>query len=343
MARFNDVSTSAFVAVMLVVAAASHGLSQAGQATIRGTVTDPEGSVFAGAFVTVSGGPKAMFDTATGADGKYSLQVPAGTYELSVMLPGMKPFRRTGLVLETGQSIVADVRLEDGPSLRTLGEDPASLIARFLNRPDPPKGPTPRLRDRTPDLSGMWLSGPASFDTLEMLPWASALAKERTENHAKDYPPTYCLPSEPAPLLGPGFFQLVQHQKVLLMLFESDTPGFRQVYLDGRPHPKTAESLWLGHSIGRWEKETLVIDTVGFKDRGWLGFEGHPHTDKLRVTQRLRRPDLGHLEIEIAIDDPGALQKPWKTMKTATLAPDEEVREYICNENNKAPLHIVGK
>ena len=111
---------------------------------------------------------------------------------------------------------------------------------------------------------------PGALDTLEMLPWASALAKERAENHSKDYPPTYCLPSGPAPLIAPGFFQLVQHQEVLLMLFETDTPGVRQVFLDGRRHPKTAESLWLGYSIGKWEKDTLVIETVGFKDSGWL-------------------------------------------------------------------------
>jgi hypothetical protein len=342
MATFKNFSTSALVAVMLVTGA-THALSQAAQATVRGTVTDPDGSLFASAFVTVSSGPKATFNTTTGADGRYSIQVPAGTYELLVTIPGMKPYRRGGVVLDAGQSVMADVRLEDGPSLRTLGEDPASIIATFFNRPDPPKGPTPRLRDRTPDLSGMWLGGPARLDTLEMLPWASALAGERAENHSKDYPPTYCLPSGPAPLIGPGFFQLVQHQQVLLMLFEGDTPGFRQVFLDGRRPPKTAESLWLGYSVGKWEKDTLVIETVGFKDSGWLSSEGQPHTDKLRITHRLRRPDLGHLEIEIQIDDPGALGRPWKGTKTATLAPDEEVREYICNENNKAPLHIVGK
>jgi len=239
--------------------------------------------------------------------------------------------------------VVGLARREDGPSLRTLGEDPASIIATFFNRPDPPKGPTPRLRGGTPDLSGMWLGGPARLDTLEMLPWASALAKERTENHSKDYPPTYCLPSGPAPLIGPGFFQLVQHQRVLLMLFETDTPGVRQVFLDGRRHPTTAESLWLGYSIGKWERDTLVIETLGFKEGGWLSLEGQPHTDKLRITHRFRRPDLGHLEIEIQVDDPGALGRPWTGSKTATLAPDEELLEYICNENNQDPLHIVGR
>jgi hypothetical protein len=341
MAKFKSFSISALVAVMLVTGA-RHAVSQTAHATIGGTVTDPDGSPFASAFVTVSRGPKATFNTTTGVDGRYSIQVPAGTYELLVAIPGMKPHRR-GVVLDAGQSVTADVRLEDGLSLRTLGEDPASIIAMFFNRPDPPKGPAPRLRGRTPDLSGMWLGGPAGLDALEMLPWASAIAKERAENHSKDYPPTYCLPSGPAPLIAPGFFQLVQHQEVLLMLFETDTPGVRQVFLDGRRPPQTAESLWLGYSIGKWERDTLVIETVGFKESGWLSPEGQPHTDKLRITHRLRRPDLGHLEIEIEIDDPGALGRPWKGTKTATLAPDEEVREYICNENNKAPLHIVGR
>lgn len=333
-------SIVALVALTIAAAFPDRAFSQTPTGTIGGVVTDPDGAVFPGAFVQARGAKE--YNEASDDAGRYRLQLPPGTYDLSINVPGMKGFQRKGVVVQANQNVVIDARLEDTASLRTLGEDPASIAARFFTRPEPPKGRTPRLPDRKPDLSGMWLSGPADLGTLEMLPWAAALAKERADRHMKDFPPTYCLPSAPAPLLGPGHFKLVHHPATLLMLFEFETPGFRQVFLDGRRHPKDADPLWLGHSIGRWENDTLVIESIGFRDRGWLDFDGQPHTDKLRVTQRLSRPDLGHLNIEITIDDPGALQKPWKTTKVAMLDPGEEIREYICNENNKAPRLISG-
>jgi hypothetical protein len=100
---------------------------------------------------------------------------------------------------------------------------------------------------------------------------------------------------------------------------------------------------WLGHSVGRWIDDTLVVDAIGFRDRGWLNFGGQPHSDRLHVIERMRRPDLGHLEIEITLDDPGAFQKTWTGTLFATLAPDIELQEFVCNENNKDAEHMVGK
>jgi hypothetical protein len=333
-------SIAALLALTLAAALPDRVSSQSPTGTISGVVTDPDGAVFKGAFVQARGAKE--YNEASDDGGKYTLQVAPGTYDLSISVPGMKSFSRKGIVVQANQIVTIYARLEDTASLRTLGEDPASIAARFFTRPEPPKGRTPRLSTGKPDLSGMWLSGPADLDTLPMLPWAASLAKERSDAHMKDFPPTYCLPSGPVPLLDPGHFKLVHHPATLLMLFEGDTPGFRQVFLDGRPHPKNADPLWLGHSIGRWEKDTLVIESIGFRDRGWLDFEGRPHTDKLRVTQRLSRPDLGHLNIEVTIDDPGALEKPWKTTKGAQLDPGEEILESICTENNKAPGLISG-
>jgi hypothetical protein len=176
-----------------------------------------------------------------------------------------------------------------------------------------------------------------------MLPWAQALTKARAENNSADFPPSRCLPTGPVPLLGAGFFKLVQSSKLLMMVFEFETPGFRQVFLDERPHPQDFGPTWLGHSTGKWEGDSLVIDSVGFRDKGWLDFEGHPHSEALHVIQRIRRPDLGHLEIQITADDSGAYRKPWTTNKTATLAPLDEIEEYICNENNRDVAHLVGK
>jgi hypothetical protein len=177
---------------------------------------------------------------------------------------------------------------------------------------------------------------------VELLPWAEELADTRAASNSKEYPPSYCLPHGPVPLLEGGFFKLLHHPTSLVMLFETDTPGARQVFLDDRGHPDSFGPSWLGHSIGRWDRDTLVIDSIGFQDHGWLDFAGYPHSNRLHITQRLRRLDLGHLEITLTLDDPGAFRKPWTVTKTATLAPDEEIQEYICNENNKDVDHIVG-
>src|SRR5262249_35610149 len=147
----------------------------------------------------------------------------------------------------------------------------------YINRPLPPAGPTPRTPEGKPDLSGVWLGGASPIAELDMLPWAADLMEERRLSNAKDHPLSHCLPAFPIPLLGLGWFRLVQSQAMLVMIIDYDIPGFRQVFLDGRDHPKEFGPSWLGHTIGKWEEDTLVLDSVGFQDRGWLSFGGHPH------------------------------------------------------------------
>ena len=133
-------------------------------------------------------------------------------------------------------------------------------------------------------------------------------------------------------------YQLVQAPKVLVMLYEGEFP--RQVYMDGRRHPKDPSPTWLGHSIGRWEGDTLVVDTVGFNGKVWVGMPGLPSSEMLHITERYTRPDMGHLEVEITVDDPGAYVKPWKVKKTSALAQDYELMEFICNEGERDLQHI---
>jgi hypothetical protein len=138
-------------------------------------------------------------------------------------------------------------------------------------------------------------------------------------------------------------YKLVQTPTLLVMLFEDDIPSHRQVFLDGRGHPKDPNPMWMGHSIGHWEGDTLVIDTVGFDNRSWLDNVGHSHTEMMHVIERFRRTDLGHLEIEFTIDDPGAYAKPWKIMRASELDAGDDIGEYVCNENEKDVKHMVGK
>jgi len=323
------------------------GAAQPATGTIRATVTDPQGGTFPVAFVQAKREPSGpSVNGQGGTNGVYTIQVPPGTYEISVNVPAMKSFRRGGFVVTSGQTLQVDVRLEDTVSLRTLGEDPTAIVATFFNRPDPPKGRTPPLTNGKPDLTGVWLGGPTDLGGLDLQPRAAALLKERTENNRKDWPPSYCQPASPVPFFTGGFFKLVHHPSTLVFIVENATQ-FTQIQLyDGRPqrlHPPGAGPFWLGHQAGRWDGDTLVIDAVGFRDRGWLNFEGQPHSDQLHVIERLRRPDLGHLEIEITLDDPRAFQKKWTGAISATLAPDIELQEFVCSENNRDAAHMVGK
>jgi hypothetical protein len=115
------------------------------------------------------------------------------------------------------------------------------------------------------------------------------------------------------------------------------------VFLDGRAQPKDPNPRWMGYSVGHWQGDTLVVDTIGFDDRSWITAQGHPHTDKMHVIERFRRPDLGHLEIEITIDDPGAYAKPWIMKRVSELDAGDDIGEYVCTENNKDVSHLVGK
>ena len=167
-----------------------------------------------------------------------------------------------------------------------------------------------------------------------MLPWAAALTRERIENHLNDAPSARCLPMGVS-LLGPIVTKSVQTAAVLVVIQEAPGGGAIQVFLDGRDHPPNLEPTWRGHSIGRWDGDTLVVDTVGFNDQGWLDGTGHPRTEKLHVIDRIRRIDFGHLEIETTIDDPGTFVQKWTQRRRAILAPGEEIREFICEENNQ--------
>lgn len=234
-----------------------------------------------------------------------------------------------------------DVRLDD-VQLGTLGDGGADFVKLVAPQPAP-SGPTPRTRDGKPDLTGVWLPAlPVQEIPAEPLPWAETLAKERQQNFARDLPSGHCLPLG-VTLTGAIFpTKLVQTPSLLVIMDEANPT--RQVFLDGRPQPKDPNPSFMGYSVGRWEGSTLVVDTAGFNDRTWIDFSGLPHTEMMRVTERYRRPDLGHLETEIAIDDPGAYRKPWKLKKVSSLAPkDYDLLEYVCEENERDRTHIVGK
>jgi hypothetical protein len=143
----------------------------------------------------------------------------------------------------------------------------------------------------------------------------------------------------PTRCFAPYPWRIIQHPTHrkpthIFFLFEGNIHSYRQIFTDGRKHPADLDPTWYGHSIGWWEGDTLVIDTVGFNDRFWFDFRGHPHTEKLHTIERWTRKDYGTLENKVTIDDPGAYSRPFTLTFVAQLRPGEELLEYICNGNN---------
>ena len=238
----------------------------------------------------------------------------------------------------------------------------APLGAQWLDYPTPgiprlPNGKpnlaalTPRAADGKPDLSGIWKGpGGGGYDRniardlspRDIQPWAEALYKERRANLSKDDPEGHCLPAG-VPRISPFPMKLVHIPNLVVMLEEGNIHSYRQFFLDGRSHPKSVEPLWMGDSVAKWDGDTLVVDTIGLNDKTWLNGQGLPHSDQLHVIERYQRPDLGHLSVDITLDDPKAFTKPHTFNRTYTLLTDWEIHEYVCNEFNVDAEHLVGK
>ena len=210
--------------------------------------------------------------------------------------------------------------------------------------------PAPRTREGKPDLSGIWLTPSGRWlnnlaaDGVDVpfTPWALALFKERQENNGKGRPSERCIShgvTDFDALRTPT--KIIQTPAVTAILFEAYN-HYRQIFTDGRPLPKDPQPAWLGYSVGKWEGDTFVVDTIGLNDQTWLDDGGHPHSERLHVTERFRRPDFGHMEIQITIDDPQAYTKPWTVTIPKQLMADTELIEFMC-ENEKDLPHMVGK
>jgi hypothetical protein len=237
-------------------------------------------------------------------------------------------------------------------------EFPLKDVPRVGGKPDL-SASTPRTREGKPDLSGVWsvrseagsgqpqhflnLAADAKPGEVTMLPWALAFVKEQLSTLGMNHPVARCLPPGVALSYTAGApFKIVQTPDLLVVLYEYAN-SFRQVFLDGRSLPKDPQPTWVGYSVGRWDGDTLVVDTSGFNDRTWLDGVGHPHTEALRIIERIQRKDFGHLDLQLTIDDPKTYEKPWTASLQADLVTNTEVMEYVCAENEKSLQHMVGK
>jgi hypothetical protein len=239
-----------------------------------------------------------------------------------------------------------------------------SLSAQWLHYPTAgiPRTPdgkpnlsarAPRTPDGKPDLSGIWniQDNPGQTQFLDIAPSVKGglpygpgmaeLAKVRSAPPKTSEPITRCLPIgivERLTWVG-GLKKIVQIPGLLLILNEYNA-SFRQIFTDGRPLPTADQTAWDGYSTGKWEGDTLVVETTGFRDGQWLDTAGDPLTDSARVTERFRRVDFGRMEVEITVNDPKAYTRPWSFKVNQTLVPDTELLEFICLENEKDIQHM---
>jgi hypothetical protein len=233
--------------------------------------------------------------------------------------------------------------------------------------------PAPKAANGKPDLSGVWHVEPTSLAEMKRIyggdvnetdvpgmeadsiskyalnilldfkpadsplrPEAAPLLKQHVPG---TNPADRCLPiGIPAAMLVSEPDKIVQTAGLIVMMYESDGTH-RQIYTDGRPLPQDPNPSWLGYSVGKWQGDTLVVDTVGFNDKTWLDLFGHPHSEALHVEERYRRRDFGHLEVAMTFDDPKMYTRPFTIKFTQDLLPDSDILEYFCNENEKDRAH----
>jgi hypothetical protein len=257
-----------------------------------------------------------------------------------------------------------------------IGFGSTALVGQWLKYPTAgvprtPKGtleataPAPRTTDGKPDFSGIWLTDnpncprgtnpdsivcgvelPISREGVNMgvslpgglpyQPWLAALVKQRTSTNSKDDPHVRCLPDTFLRAYGlPHLLKFVQTPGLLLMLSEVNA-SYRQVFTDGRPLPMDPVPSWQGYSTAVWSGDTLVIDSTGFRDDLWIDWNGSVLTEAAKVRERIRRPNVGHLEIEVTVDDPKAYTRPWTVTLKQRMAIDTELIDEICLENEKS-------
>jgi hypothetical protein len=208
--------------------------------------------------------------------------------------------------------------------------------------------PAPRTADGKPDFSGLWQRSSFKYERNiaadlkpeEIQPWAQARVQQRAEDLQKGHMSVQCLPWGPSYSNSARKVKIVQTPGLILFLDEDLT--YRQIFMDGRALESDPNPSWMGYSVGHWERDTLVVESFGFNDRTWLDRIGHPHTEALRMTERYRRRDFGHMEIELTLNDPAVYGRPWTVALSAELVPDTELLEYVCNESNKSLEHWVG-
>jgi hypothetical protein len=328
-------TTRPLLSTLFLILLATGASSQGHGGQFTGVVTGPFDGLVADAptrALHIESGES--WRTRTDADGRYQLDgLPAGEYRLQVRIRCCEyaPYDSEPVALSAGQDHTFDIQLQQGFQLNTIGDDNGIATSRILANRDIPDRPAPRTADGKPDLTGMWIYTNDPFPSaLKFTDWAAKLVAERAANQFVESPRMRCLPTDlPIPThTPPTFGKFVQTPDLIVILYEG-VLGVRQIFMDGRDHPEYIEPTWLGHSVGRWEDDVLVVDTIGFNDRGWTGLS-HPRSEDFHVIERYRRTSYGDMELELTIEDPAVYKEPWVRRIPIYLTPDEQLYEFVC-------------
>lgn len=219
---------------------------------------------------------------------------------------------------------------------------------------DGPRTPTPRLPDGTVDLGGdgVWnlpyitnfedrMEGKYKDARPPFRPWSLAMWQYNRSNNVKYDPEGFCLPpGGPRSMGTPYPAEIIQNGDRIVIIFEGGGHVWREIHMDGREHPDNLNPTYFGHSVGHWEGDTLVVDTVGYNEKTWIDYNGHMHTDQLHTVERISRPYKEVLHYEATIDDPGAYTAPWTVAWDINWNDGQELQDYVCQENNKYLLDL---
>jgi hypothetical protein len=283
------------------------------------------------------------------------------------------PARKRRFALAASTFLLATIPFASVPLAAQWLKYPTAGIPRTAAGKPNLSAPAPRTADGKPDFSGMWITDnpvpckpgggggflecgielPIALEGFNMgatlkgglpyQPWAAQLVKKRAAENSKDDPHARCLPDTFLRSYGlPHYSKFVQVPGLLVVLNEVNA-GYRQIFTDGRPLPEDPQPAWNGYSSAKWMGDTLVIESAGFRDDLWLDMSGSPLTDAARVTERIRRPDFGHLQVEVTVNDPKAYTKPWTITLKQALVVDTEMIDEICLENERSSQRMLAK
>ena len=318
--------------------------SQNNTGSISGNLIDPNGSIVTGLSSEIT-----LTDTDTNVvyEADVSLQ---GQYTITDVSPGIynlvfpisccmyRTYGQENIEITARQAIQLDLNLEWHINLGTIGDDPGMLAEDMISQSGDLTGPPPKMSDGNPDFSGVWYNIPnraPGFPSPSMQPWAQDI-NDQLNALGQQNSASYCLPQSASmsTLIFP--YKIVQTDELIVQFMEFVTPGFRQIFLDGRTQPEIWNPSWYGYSVGYWEGETLVVESSGFNEIT-PGFG--VHTEALTITERYSRPQNDVLLIEITAEDPEAYTEPWTRSFEARLVEGQEILEYVCAEGNDTSLY----
>jgi hypothetical protein len=255
------------------------------------------------------------------ADGKVDMSAPSprladGKPDFSGIWATAEPYDRRALGLSSPKDL-AGPRDPRNPALQSPADPKAIVGSR-------------QMANIGIDLPG----------GLPYQPWLASLVKQRTDNLAIDDPHIRCLPDNFLRAYGLPFLLKFVHKPGLLVVLNEVNAGYRQVFTDARPLPEDPTPSWQGYSSGKWSGDTLVIDTIGLRDDTWIDWSGSVLTEAAKVREQIRRPDFGHLEIQVTVDDPKAYTRPWTVTLTQRIAVDTELIDEVCLEGEQSLKHL---